>query len=141
MGALMTSMLGIVAAIVVQWKKPDKAYLYIINIAWIGGTIAWLISLLAHVRFRLTTPREQLQKMTMVSPLGATGSIVGFVAIIAAIVGTSWVSQSSIAAKSAGIYFAALTLAYFAADLRRLMQIRKLPKSTPDKTFEHRGTE
>jgi L-asparagine transporter-like permease len=135
MGALMTSMLGIAAAMVVQWRVPERAYLYIINIALIGGMIAWLISLLAHVRFRVTTPREQLQKMTMISPLGATGSIVGFVAIIAAIVGTSWVSQSSIAAKSAGIYFAALTLAYLAADLRRLTQTRKSPKSTPDKTF------
>jgi amino acid transporter, AAT family len=119
MGALMTSMLGIVAAIVVQWYVPDKAYLYIINIALVGGMIAWLVSLLAHVRFRLTVSPEQLGKMELVSPLGATGSILGFAAVIAAIVGTSWVSQSKIAAQSAGIYFIVLTVGYVFAESTR----------------------
>jgi AAT family amino acid transporter len=119
MGALLTSMLGIVAAILVQYFAPEKAYLYIINIALVGGMIAWLVSLLAHVRFRMRMSREQLSQLTIRSPLGAAGSIFGFVAVIAAIAVTSWVSQSSIAAKSAGIYLVLLTAAYFAADLRR----------------------
>lgn len=119
MGALMTSMLGIVAAIVVQWYVPEKAYLYIINIALVGGMIAWLFSLLAHVRFRMRLSSEQLEQLSIRSPLGKVGSILGFVAVIAAIVGTSWVSQSSIAAKSAGIYFAVLTAGYLIAGKSR----------------------
>lgn len=115
MGALMTSMLGIVAAIVVQWYVPEKAYLYIINIALVGGMIAWLISLLAHVRFRTGLSSQQLAQMPIRSPLGKVGSILGFAAVVAAIAGTSWVSQSSIAAKSAGIYFVVLTAAYLIA--------------------------
>src|SRR5438270_372325 len=116
MGALMTSMLGIVAAIVVQYYVPEKAYLYIINIALVGGMIAWLVSLLAHVRFRMRLSSEQLAQLTIRSPLGQVGSILGFAAVVAAVAGTSWVSQSSIAAKSAGIYFAVLTLAYLIAE-------------------------
>jgi L-asparagine transporter-like permease len=81
--------------------------------------IAWLVSLLAHVRFRMRMSPEQFSQLTIRSPLGAAGSILGFVAIVAAIAGTSWVSQSSIAAKSAGIYLVVLTAAYFAADRRR----------------------
>ena len=119
MGSLLTSMLGIVAAIFVQYFVPEKAYLYIINIALVGGMIAWLVSLLAHVRFRMRMSPEQFSQLTIRSPLGAAGSILGFVAIVAAIAGTSWVSQSSIAAKSAGIYLVVLTAAYFAADRRR----------------------
>jgi amino acid transporter, AAT family len=110
--ALLTSMLGIVAAIVLQWYVPQNAYLYIINIALVGGMIAWLVSLAAHVRFRLTASREQLGRLTLVSPLGAAGSIFGFVAVIAVIALTSWVSQSSIAAKSAGFYLVVLTVGY-----------------------------
>lgn len=112
MGALLTSMLGIVGAIVVQYKVPEKAYLYIINVALVGGMIAWLVSLLAHVRFRKSLSTEQLAKLTIRSPLGAAGSILGFIAVVAAVAVTSWVSQSSIAAKSAGIYLVVLTLAY-----------------------------
>src|SRR5579859_1942701 len=120
MRALMTSMLGIVVTIIVQWKVPKEAYLYVINVALTGGMIAWLVSLLAHVRFRLNAPPEQLSKLTLRSPLGAAGSIFGFVGVIAAIALTSWVSQSSIAAKSAGIYLVVLTLAYFITRRRRV---------------------
>src|ERR1051326_1688018 len=115
MRALLTSMLGVVIAIFVQWKAPKEAYLYVINVALVGGMIAWLVSLLAHVRFRLKVSPEQLKEMTLVSPLGALGSIGGFIAVVATIVLTSWVAQSSIAAKSAGIYFVVLTVAYLLA--------------------------
>lgn len=113
MGALMVSMLGIVVAILLQLRTTN-AYLYIINAALAGGMIAWLVSLLAHVRFRRAISAEQLAETGLRSPLGATGSIFGFVAIIAAIACTWWVSQSSVAAKSAGIYLVVLTVAYFA---------------------------
>ncbi|HZI56731.1 MAG TPA: hypothetical protein VFF39_08150, partial [Verrucomicrobiae bacterium] len=90
----------------------QHAYLYIINAALVGGMIAWLISLLAHVRFRRTVSDAQLAEIGLRSPLGGVGSVLGFIAIVAAIACTWWVSQSSVAAKSAGIYFVVLTVAY-----------------------------
>jgi len=51
MGALLVSMAGIVGSILLELRTVN-AYLYIINAALVGGMIAWLISLLAHVRFR-----------------------------------------------------------------------------------------
>jgi len=115
MRALLTSMLGIVITTIVRWKAPKEAYLYVINVALVGGMIAWLVSLLAHIRFRLNASPEQVEKMALVSPLGALGSVIGFIAVVATIVLTSWVSQSRIAAESAGIYLVVLTVAYFAA--------------------------
>ncbi|HWS17166.1 MAG TPA: amino acid permease, partial [Candidatus Elarobacter sp.] len=112
MGALVASMLGIVGAILLQ-LRTENAYLYIINAALVGGMIAWLISLAAHVKFRRVVTADQLAAAGLHSPLGATGSILGFVAIIAAIACTWWVSQSSVAAQSAGIYLVVLTAAYF----------------------------
>jgi L-asparagine transporter-like permease len=111
MGALLASMLGIVGAILLQLRTKN-AYLYIINAALVGGMIAWLISLLAHVRFRRTVSADQLAEIGLRSPLGGTGSILGFVAIVASIACTWWVSQSSVAAKSAGIYLVVLSVAY-----------------------------
>jgi amino acid transporter, AAT family len=112
MGALMVSMLGIVAAILLQLRTTN-AYLYIINASLVGGMLAWLISLLAHVRFRRTVSAAQLAEIGLRSPLGSVGSILGFIAIVAAIACTWWVSQSSVAAKSAGIYLVVLSAAYW----------------------------
>ena len=111
MSALLVSMLGIVAAILLQLLTPN-AYLYIINAALIGGMLSWLVSLAAHVRFRQTLSPEQRASMQLCSPLGAAGSVLGFVAIIAAIVATAWVSQSRAAAWSAVVYPLLLTVAY-----------------------------
>jgi L-asparagine transporter-like permease len=113
MRALMASMLGIVAAIVVQFFAPQQAYLYIINAALVGGMIAWLVSLAAHVRFRRTISAAQLSQLGLRSPLGAVGSILGFLAILVAVGSTWWVSQSSVAAKSAAVYLLVLSVAYW----------------------------
>ncbi len=112
MGALLVSMLGIVAAILLQLRTRN-AYLYIINASLVGGMIAWLVSLLAHVRFRRLVSKDQLAAAGLRSPLGAAGSIFGFVAIVASVACTWWVSQSSVAAKSAVIYLVVLTVAYW----------------------------
>jgi AAT family amino acid transporter len=113
MGALLASMLGIVVAIVLQLRAPEQAYLYIINIALVGGMIAWLVSLLAHVRFRRAISSQQLLALGLRSPFGAAGSIFGFVVIIAVVASTWWVQQSSVAARSAVFYMVILSGAYW----------------------------
>jgi L-asparagine transporter-like permease len=111
MKALLVSMLGIAGAIVVQLRTRN-AYLYMINAALVGGMLAWLISLAAHVRFRQGLPRERLAALPLRSPLGIAGSVAAFIAIIAALVCTAWVSESRITAKSAVAYVVALSVAY-----------------------------
>ncbi|HKW76812.1 MAG TPA: amino acid permease [Terriglobales bacterium] len=113
MPALLTSMVGIVAAIILRLWAPERAYLYIINVALVGGMIAWLVSLLAHVRFRRNVSAQQLRQLGLRSPFGSFGSIAGFAAVVAAIASTWWVQQSSVAARSAGIYLAVLSAAYW----------------------------
>jgi L-asparagine transporter-like permease len=127
MGALMASMLGIVGAILLQLRTAN-AYLYIINAALVGGMIAWLVSLLAHVRFRKLVSREQLAEVGLRSPLGATGSILGFLAIIATIASTWWVQQSKVAAISSVVYLLALSLAYGGVLLSAYLTRRKVNK-------------
>lgn len=112
MPALLTSMLGIVGAIILELRTPN-AYLYIINAALVGGMLAWLVSLAAHIRFRRSLSRQQLAAMQLRSPLGAAGSMAGFIAIVAAIVSTAWVPQSRVTIESAGPYLLVLTAGYF----------------------------
>lgn len=112
MVALVVSLVGIVVSIVLQLFAPENAYLYIINASLVGGMIAWLVSLLAHVRFRRRISQEQLSALGLRSPLGAAGSIAGFVAIVGAVACTWWVQQSKVAATSAVVYLLVLTAAY-----------------------------
>jgi L-asparagine transporter-like permease len=119
MGALLASMLGIIGAILLQLLTRN-AYLYIINASLVGGMIAWLLSLLAHVRFRRAVGVEKLAAAGLRSPLGAAGSIFGFTAIVVSIACTWWVQQSSVAAKSAVIYLVVLSVAYWLVRSREL---------------------
>lgn len=112
--ALLASTMGIVAAILVQFATPN-AFIHIISASLVGGMLAWLVSLAAHVRFRQTLSPEQLASMRLRSPLGSAGSVVGFIAIVAAIVSTAWVPESRVTAESAIPYLLVLTLAYFLA--------------------------
>jgi AAT family amino acid transporter len=109
----MASMVGIVIAILVQNYAPQKAYLYIICAALLGGMLAWLISLAAHVRFRKVINQEQLAGLKLRAPLGAAGSILGIVAITASIIATWWVPETRVTVISAGPYLLILTVAYF----------------------------
>jgi amino acid transporter, AAT family len=115
MGALGASMVGIVVAIFFRLRAPEKAYLYIINVALVGGMLAWLISLLAHVSFRARITPAQLSQLGLRSPLGAAGSILGFVAILGAVGCTWWVNDSRIAAQSAIFYLLILSAGYLVA--------------------------
>jgi L-asparagine transporter-like permease len=116
--ALMASMAGIVIAIVVQKYAREQAYLYIIDTSLFGGMLAWLISLAAHVHFRKVITPEQLASLKLRAPLGAVGSILGFIAIAAAIVATAWVPQSRVTVISGGPYLLVLTVAYLLVRMR-----------------------
>jgi amino acid transporter, AAT family len=111
MKALLVSMLGIAGAIIVQFGTPN-AYLYFINAALVGGMLAWLISLAAHIRFRQGLSQEKLAALPLRSPLGIAGSAVAFLAIIAALVCTAWVSEAKITGKSAVAYLLLLSAAW-----------------------------
>lgn len=111
MPALLVSMLGIAGAIIVQFRTPN-AYLYIINAALVGGMLAWLISLAAHVSFRRKVTPEQFATLQLRAPLGPAGSVAAFIAIIGALVCTAWVSESRVTAIAAVAYVLLLSGAY-----------------------------
>jgi L-asparagine transporter-like permease len=118
MRALMTSMAGILVAIGVQYLVPQQAYLYIIGASLVGGMLAWMVSLLAHVNFRRRITPQQLAALPFRSPLGVEGSMLGFVAVPAAILATWFVPQLRIVVASAGPYLLILTVAYWLARRR-----------------------
>ena len=79
--------------------------------ALVGLLLSVLVSLAAHVSFRRRVSASQLAALPMRSPLGAGGSILGFMLIIVAVLETSWHSRLTLV--SIAVYMAALTGAYF----------------------------
>jgi L-asparagine transporter-like permease len=117
--AIMTSAVGILIAIVAQKVAPEAAYLYIIGASLFGGVLAWCVALAAHVQFRSRLSRDDVARLPMRSPGGATASRIGFVALVLAIASTWWVDQARITIVSGGPYLLVLTAAYWALGRRK----------------------
>jgi amino acid transporter, AAT family len=91
--ALVASSYGILVALVAEKWIPGNAFVYILSAALFGLMLSWLVSLAAHVSFRQRTSQEELRSLPMQSPLGAWGSILGFVLVCAAVLRTWWDSR------------------------------------------------
>ena len=96
--AVIASSFAIVLALLMERWAPQQAFVSILNAALFGLLLSWLVSLASHVRFRRMEGHR------------ATGSVIGFVLIVLAIVRTWWDSRAAFA--SAIVYLLVLNSAY-----------------------------
>jgi len=113
--ALLGSSYGIIVALVLQTWAPQSAFVSILGAVLVGMLLSWLVSLAAHVQFRRQRTPAEIQTLPFRSPLGAWGSVLGFVLIIAAI----FVTNSRVTLISGALFMAVLTAAYFLLKKRR----------------------
>jgi AAT family amino acid transporter len=109
--ALLASSYGIVVALVMEKWAPKNAFVLILGAALVGMLLSWLVSLAAHVKFRQRLSESQLAALPMRSPMGAWGSVLGFVLIMVALLETGWNSHMTLI--SGAVYVVGLTAAYF----------------------------
>ncbi|HZP62428.1 MAG TPA: amino acid permease [Terriglobales bacterium] len=109
--ALLASSYGIVVALVLERWAPGVAFEYILRGAFLGMMLSWLVSLAAHVSFRRRLTPEIVASLPMRSPLGAAGSVLGFVLVCAAVLKGWWDSRVNLISGVA--LLVGLTLAYF----------------------------
>jgi amino acid transporter, AAT family len=86
--AVLHSSFGILFALAMVLLAPENAFRYLLGAAFTGMILSWLVSLLAHIRFRRMRTREDLAALPLRSPLGAWGSILGFLGVSAALIQT-----------------------------------------------------
>ena len=115
--AVAVSSFSIVLALVLERWAPQQAFVSILNAALFGLLLSWLVSLAAHARFRRTATASAIARLPRPSPLGAAGSIIGFVLIVLAIGKTWWDSRVSFA--SGAVYLVVLNGAYLLLRQRR----------------------
>jgi len=110
--AILVSASGIVIALVVQHFTPQSAFLYIIGASLFGGMLAWCIALASHVAMRRKLSADELARLPMRAPGGATASTLAFAAIVLVVIATWWVPQARITIVSAGPYLLLLSILY-----------------------------
>ncbi len=110
--ALLVSSFGIVVALVLERWAPADAFIFILRAAFFGMMLSWVVSLAAHVSFRRRVSAEALQRLPLRSPLGATGSAIGFVVVCAVILKGWW--DSPVNRISGVFYLLVLTVAWWA---------------------------
>ncbi len=89
--AVLHSSFGILFALALVLWAPENAFRYIVGAAFTGMILSWLVSLAAHINFRRRRTPEELAALPLRSPLGIWGSVLGFVAVAAALLQT-WLS-------------------------------------------------
>jgi amino acid transporter, AAT family len=109
--ALFVSSFGILVALVLEKWAPAEAFVSILRGAFFGMILSWVVTLAAHVRFRQRLAPDQVAALPMRSPLGAWGSVVGFVLISTTILKGWWDSRVNLISGPA--YLVVLTAAYF----------------------------
>jgi amino acid transporter, AAT family len=108
--ALLVSSYGIVTALIIEHWAGQQSFVYIMGAAFSGLIFSWVVSLAAHISFRRRLTPEQLAALPMRSPLGAWGSMLGFVLASITVLHTFFATR--INAVGGSVFFAALTAAY-----------------------------
>ncbi len=116
--AVLHSSFGILFALALVLWAPENAFRYLLGAAFTGMILSWLVSLAAHISFRFTKRPEELAALPLRSPLGAWGSVIGFIAVTIALIQTWLHPLMNFYSGAASLLL--LTVSYVAIRSRRL---------------------
>jgi amino acid transporter, AAT family len=121
--AVFHSSVGVLFALALVLWAPQNAFRYMLGAAFTGMILSWLVSLAAHISFRLRPDdREKPRALGLRSPLGIWGSLLGFVAVSGALIQT-WISPRMNLVSGLSC-FALLSVSYLLAKHFRDKQAR-----------------
>src|ERR1700736_279781 len=83
--ALLASSLGMIAALFVEHRYKESAYVYMLGSAFLGGIFVWLMIFVTHLMFRRRTARSG-QVVVRFGPRGPWNSLFGVAALGAVLV-------------------------------------------------------
>lgn len=88
--ALLVSSAGMCAALVLDHWFHDKAYVYMLGSAFLGGIFVWQMIFVTHLAFR----RQMVASgtpMVRLAPKGPWSSLLGFIALTSVLISTWWI--------------------------------------------------
>ncbi len=88
--ALAVSSVGMVAALLLDLRFHETAYLYMLGAAFFGGLFVWMMIFVTHVAFRWRTASMAIAPLRF-APLGPWSSLAGLAALAAVLLSTWWI--------------------------------------------------
>ena len=88
--ALLVSSVGMCAALVLDHWFHDKAYVYMLGSAFLGGIFVWQMILITHLAFRRQMAASATP-MVRLAPKGPWTSLLGFIALTLVLISTWWI--------------------------------------------------
>jgi L-asparagine transporter-like permease len=109
--ALLVSSVGMIAALVVDYLSPAKAYIYMLGSAFLGGIFVWQMIFVTHLAFRRRTEKWAKPPLRL-APRGPWSSAFGLAALTAVLISTWWVPGLRITLKAGVPWLVFISLCY-----------------------------
>jgi AAT family amino acid transporter len=109
--ALLVSSGGMLAALALDYRFHEKAYVYMLGAAFFGGIFAWIMIFVTHLAFRRRNAGNP--RVRRFAPPGPWSSLLGLAALLAVLVSTWWIPGMRITLVGGLPWLAFITLCYF----------------------------
>lgn len=88
--ALLVSSAGMCAALFMDFRFHETAYVYMLGSAFLGGIFVWQMIFITHLAFRKRTAMSSKRPLRL-APRGPWTSLFGFVALTSVLISTWWI--------------------------------------------------
>jgi L-asparagine transporter-like permease len=109
--AVLASSGGMFAALVLAQLFGQKAFSYLIGVAFFGGPFVWIMTLVTHIAFRRASEREG-KTISRFAPPGNWSSLFGLVALCGVLISTWWLPDFHVTLIAGPPWLAFITLCY-----------------------------
>jgi L-asparagine transporter-like permease len=109
--ALLASSVGMIAAIFVDHWFHEKAYVYMLGSAFLGGIFVWQMIFVSHLAFRRRT-EKWVKPPLRLAPRGPWSSVFGLAALTAVLISTWWVPGLRITLEAGVPWLVFISLCY-----------------------------
>jgi AAT family amino acid transporter len=109
--ALLVSSMGMFAAIFLDHWFHEKAYIYMLGAAFLGGIFVWQMIFVTHLFFRRRTAKWTTPPLRLAPP-GPWSSAFGLAALTAVLISTWWVPGLRITLKAGVPWLVFISLCY-----------------------------
>jgi L-asparagine transporter-like permease len=97
--------------VVLNYFIPTRVFEFITSVATVGALYIWMLTLIMHLKFRKSIPKDKLPKYHL--PFSPILNIIGIVFLVMVIVVMAFMEDELIALCVAGIWFGLLIAIYY----------------------------
>jgi amino acid transporter, AAT family len=120
LAALLISSVGMAAALLLDLRFKDTAFLYMLGAAFFGGLFVWILIFVTHLMFRRRYVRVTGKAMpARFAPRTAWTSVAGLLALVAVLISTWWIPGMRITVVAGVPWLAFITICYFVSERRK----------------------